>query len=156
MPLGSPLSPTHHQQPFSHKNRAPCCEMCICPRPAGGRSAAAARLGLLGIYSLIWVVRFGLNADLTERESIGLLQNVLYKGNEHGCDTIPPSLQLSKLLLTCTIRPVSQSFCVYTVYCLLHRYYMVLEFYEAAQFTYTRPKDHLPSSSPQSYISQVL
>ena len=25
---------------------------------------------------------------------------------------------------------------------------MVLEFYEAAQFTYTRPKDHLPSSSP--------
>ena len=32
--------------------------------------------------------------------------------------------------------------------CCVHRYYMVLEFYEAAQFTYTRPKDHLPSSSP--------
>ena len=30
----------------------------------------------------------------------------------------------------------------------IRTYNMVLEFYEAAQFTYTRPKDHLPSSSP--------
>ena len=80
-------------------------------QPTGGcRPAGAA--GYI-VADLSGAVRLKRRFD-RERESFGLLQNVLYKGNEHGCDTIPPSLQLSKLLLTCTIRPVSQSFCVYT------------------------------------------
>ena len=76
------------------------CAYAPVPPAADGGCRPAGAAGYI-VSDLSGAVRLKRRFD-RERESFGLLQNVLYKGNEHGCDTIPPSLQLSKLLLTCT------------------------------------------------------